>query len=758
MKPLEKAAAGVIVALAIVVPIANLPAFFPSPNALKWTIFLLGAAVAAGLFGLEAFSAPAGLRRPRAWAPLAAFLGWSLLSSFQAMSVEAAVLALWRTLAGVTIFLLALSLFRDAAAWRRLLGAVFIAVIAVSLHGFWQFSHAGDYLPAGGGVYSTFGNANFAAEFLAATTAIALAVALSLGNSPGTESPGKTLFPVLGIIAAAAGFLCLLATYTRGGWIGFAAGVALLAALILWRRFPARGLVIALVALGLLATAYAFVLDPMRQAAAPAGVPSAFAGRIFSITDTKFNSNRVRLLTWQGTLRMTAKEPFFGVGPGNFERAYPPYRPDAERKITGANTVMNAAHNDYLQTASETGIPGLILLLAFIAAVVAGAIRALARPESSPEDKCLLAGLLAGLGTFLTHAVVSFPLENPASSLLFWLILAGLTALSGNAVPLTLGRPAAVAGMVGAGLGTLAAAGLGVSHILDHHAEQLVRQGKPAAGIARHQAALAVFPWREETRLALAQTIFQRAMETSGAAAKEAFFARSLELIEDSLTRAPFSILALHQRLLLAASLGKEALFENTARRIGEIEPRDTEVPFNRGLLAHARKDYLAEIAANEETLALDSHHGKAWANLLAAHRKAGHVEESVKLFETARTAVPNETALFLNQARFEKARGNRDRAKAILNDILARKPADSALLEERAHLALDEKDIRGTEEYLRRAAEAAPFRADLRVFLGELLVQTGRRAEAVREWEAAIAIEPGNEKARKYLETTAHR
>jgi O-antigen ligase len=60
-------------------------------------------------------------------------------------------------------------------------------------------------------------------------------------------------------------------------------------------------------------------------------------------------------------LRMTAKHPLFGVGPGNFAVAR-----WSEAANEGRRTGWNVTHNTYLQLSSETGIMGALLFIAFL--------------------------------------------------------------------------------------------------------------------------------------------------------------------------------------------------------------------------------------------------------------------------------------------------------------------------------------------------------------------------------------------------------
>lgn len=75
---------------------------------------------------------------------------------------------------------------------------------------------------------------------------------------------------------------------------------------------------------------------------------------------TQGNSAAFRLWTWRGAARMAAANPVFGTGIGAWANTYPKYA------LTGFTRL---AHNSYLQTADECGLPALIALLATLGAV-----------------------------------------------------------------------------------------------------------------------------------------------------------------------------------------------------------------------------------------------------------------------------------------------------------------------------------------------------------------------------------------------------
>lgn len=133
-----------------------------------------------------------------------------------------------------------------------------------------------------------------------------------------------------------------------------------------------------------------------------------------------------RLGIWLITLEIVRTHPLLGVGAGNFTHAFPATisplaarDPDLDRYH---GTWTNAAHNDPLQVWSETGVVGLFLFAALVAAVFhAMATRAV---ETSRGNRLILATASAMLAAMMLQGLMSFPLELPVPRTLLALLVA----------------------------------------------------------------------------------------------------------------------------------------------------------------------------------------------------------------------------------------------------------------------------------------------------------------------------------------------
>ncbi len=84
--------------------------------------------------------------------------------------------------------------------------------------------------------------------------------------------------------------------------------------------------------------------------------------------DVGSSEGRLDLLLW--SLKLTARHPLFGVGPGNFPTAH-----WSEARDEGKRVAWNVSHNTYTQISSETGILGALLFIAFLVRALQAARR-----------------------------------------------------------------------------------------------------------------------------------------------------------------------------------------------------------------------------------------------------------------------------------------------------------------------------------------------------------------------------------------------
>jgi O-antigen ligase len=154
-------------------------------------------------------------------------------------------------------------------------------------------------------------------------------------------------FVIVGAIALISGGV--LISQSRAGLIGFASATffALVGG---WRQFGRRG------RLGLVSLVAGLLLGALLISN-PAGV----VNRLGETTDDGWGG---RPMIWRASRALFARFPITGVGYGAYEGAMPLYQPEPRGML------MNHAHNEYLQVAAEGGIPGFLLFVTAIVALV----------------------------------------------------------------------------------------------------------------------------------------------------------------------------------------------------------------------------------------------------------------------------------------------------------------------------------------------------------------------------------------------------
>jgi O-antigen ligase len=120
---------------------------------------------------------------------------------------------------------------------------------------------------------------------------------------------------------------------------------------------------------------------------------------------------------WAAALEMTRERPLLGYGPGTFGAEYVPHRLAAEirakrRFVSPLITSSYAeSHSDYLQVASDAGVPAALLALGAVGTLLA-AIAAAAWRRRAPEAMVLAAVLATGAAAALTW----FPMQRPITA------------------------------------------------------------------------------------------------------------------------------------------------------------------------------------------------------------------------------------------------------------------------------------------------------------------------------------------------------
>lgn len=260
-----------------------------------------------------------------------AWAGWNILLYFISNESALARAELRRVFLALGAFA-AVRFGPIPTAWRRRFWSAWTAAAGiVALYGILQYvGGIGPILvPKMDRVMGTFGNPIFFAGYLVFSVFIGLFEA---------RPRGLAWFSVPLQLAA------LFLTQTRAAWVAFFVGLLAVAFFRTggWKRSPwMLG--------GLIALLFGFIVA----------------------TQDTWKRDQGHLLIWRDTARMIRDRPLTGVGLGAFHVAFPEYAgEDLKSKWPQGRFIVNDAHNEYLQSAAEGGIPLFLLFLSLTAAFV----------------------------------------------------------------------------------------------------------------------------------------------------------------------------------------------------------------------------------------------------------------------------------------------------------------------------------------------------------------------------------------------------
>lgn len=331
---------------AFVVCLFTVPAeWFPGIAALRPALLTSGLAAVAMLIGRIARRAPIYIEGVRGISLLAivalsfASISWSVvpeISTFTALELTK-LAAIYFTLVNVV------TTPRRAT---LLAGAIVLASMLTSM-GVIQWWLDGEKLVDGFrsrwiGVYA---DPNHMAMDLGLVVPIALAFVI--------RSETRPLMRLLSIAAAGLAMTAIVLSFSRGGFLGLVAGLAVWGFREKAHRFAT------------------FAVGGVLAACLLMFAPSSFWERNETVADFRADVSAMgRVHAWEVAARMSQDRPLLGTGVGAFQYAWPLYAPP------GAEHEAFVAHNIFLDVVGELGWTGLALFLVFFGGTTASVFAA----------------------------------------------------------------------------------------------------------------------------------------------------------------------------------------------------------------------------------------------------------------------------------------------------------------------------------------------------------------------------------------------
>jgi O-antigen ligase len=240
----------------------------------------------------------------------------------------------------------------------------------------------------------TVGSSNFAAAYLSISIA-------SAASALFTDLGKIYKWPAIAVLGL--GSVALVLTFSRGGWMALALSLLLICG-IAWKRrgFSLKAPIAIVVILSLLYIPFHEVISE----------------RLFG-DDRGSAESRIPLMNL--ALRIIEDNPLLGVGANNFTVAMDRYLTSEFRQ-----GFLFAVHNKYLLVLAETGIGGLLALLAFLVGTIRKAWQCWRVNDRLFSPLAL--GFAAGITGHMLHMTVDVFRGRPTQQLL-WVIAGLVTAM-----------------------------------------------------------------------------------------------------------------------------------------------------------------------------------------------------------------------------------------------------------------------------------------------------------------------------------------
>jgi O-antigen ligase len=221
--------------------------------------------------------------------------------------------------------------------------------------------------------------------------------------------------------------LALVLSYSRAAWIGLAGAVIIFLIILARIRFRLVLLTLGLL-IGIFYTFQQQILDKLEKNKQDSS--ANFIEHIQSIYNISSDaSNLERINRWQSAIRMYHERPFWGWGPGTYQFLYAPFQMSKEKTIISTNAGdLGNAHSEYIGPLSESGLPGMVSVLAIFGISIYLGIKVY-RNTVDKEIKIISLAIVVGLISYYIHGFLNNFLDTDKASVPVWGFMAILVAL-----------------------------------------------------------------------------------------------------------------------------------------------------------------------------------------------------------------------------------------------------------------------------------------------------------------------------------------
>ena len=338
----------------------------------------------------------------------------SLTSSMQGISFKYLISQMWYI---ATFYFIATSVFTNFKNINRFFWLYILSFSAIIAYTLVNHAHHNFDQDSGNWVMKPFYNDHTSyGAVLALFLPFLIGKAFEINKENALTKP--LIFMVLIYFIVATIF-----SYTRAAWLSLA--FALVVFLIL--KLKIKWNLIAAAIFALFITALFFQEDIQLYFSKNKVISSTDINQhVKSISNVSSDaSNKERINRWKSGYAMFAERPIVGWGPGTYSFNYGRFQKERDKTIISTNAGdMGNAHSEYVGPLSESGLPGLLIVIALFVTIVYTSIKvykqAINRFTKSYALFCLL-----GIITYVLHGFLNNFLDTDKITAPFY----GMTAI-----------------------------------------------------------------------------------------------------------------------------------------------------------------------------------------------------------------------------------------------------------------------------------------------------------------------------------------
>ncbi len=380
-------------------------------------------------------------KTPLDW-PIAAWVGLNVLTTVHSVSPYVSWWGEYENFRGlltnlnyVALFYLCVHFIRTRAQIDRMLFVVFLAGLLSTAYGIGQFFGL-DFIAwnptsvSKGRYFSSMGNPNFLAAYLAMVMPLIVVFFVE------TTSSFKRVLLFVSFIAM---FLCLMGTWSRGGFLGLLMALGVLVVYGIQRlvqhyqelarshnRSLGETLFLEMRQNKVWVTLLVITVTLLLTISLTLGRNHMirFFNSIIHFPETIKVS---RLHIWGPAVNIIRENSLLGTGLDTFKTVFPRYATPDFASIDGANVASRTAHNEILQVLATQGIVGLLVVFFLTLCILKQWWDAYQVHKDGWKDRLILFGLL---GTWTAYSVQNlFSFGVAVIDTFYWLTLALIVLL-----------------------------------------------------------------------------------------------------------------------------------------------------------------------------------------------------------------------------------------------------------------------------------------------------------------------------------------